>query len=309
MLDIVVTGVNGFVGINLVRELKSRGHRVIGIGREKSPTRAVSELADVYTACDLIDESQVEKLDLDNIDAIINLAGLANVGASFNAEELYKKVNVEVLTILGRRLLSINSKARLLAISTGAVYDPDQPMPLNEESRIIRTGSPYALSKVSMEEAAHDLRLQGLDCIIVRPFNHTGPGQAPGFLIPDLFNKLVQYQSSGLPVLVGNLSTKRDYTDVRDIVRGYTDLAVAETLEHDTYNICSGKSHSGQDILDLMTKSMGLIDIKTTTDQSLIRPNDPADLYGSSDRLREDTGWEPVISLSQTINDFVRYNQ
>jgi GDP-4-dehydro-6-deoxy-D-mannose reductase len=242
---------------------------------------------------------------LDKVNAIINLAGLANVGASFGAEELYKKVNVDVLGIIGERLLELKSKSRLIAISTGAVYDPDQPLPLTEKSKVIKSGSPYSMSKLMMEDVAKDLRKRGLDCVTVRPFNHTGPGQAPGFLIPDLFEKLTKFKETGEPVKVGNLSTKRDYTDVRDIVKGYVDLAVSEILEFDLYNICSGTSRSGQDILDLMVEAMGLTGkVKVEVDQSLIRPSDPPELYGSRERLTEETGWEPEIPLEQTIRDF-----
>ena len=305
MLKILVTGVNGFVGKHLLRELKSRGYKVIGLGHESPARPVVQELADDYEACDLTDEAQVAAIDLEGINAIINLAGLANVGASFDAEELYKKVNVDVLAKLGERLLAMKSRTRLVAISTGAVYDPNQPVPLTESSKIIEHGSPYALSKIIMETVARELQAKGLDCIIVRPFNHTGPGQAPGFLIPDLFQKLTKFKETGEPVKIGNLTTKRDYTDVRDIVKGYADLAVAETLEFDLYNICSGKSRSGQEILDLMLNAMDLKGkVEVAVDQSLIRPNDPPDLHGSNQRLREETGWEPTIPLETTINDF-----
>lgn len=157
-----------------------------------------------------------------------------------------------------------------------------------------------------MEDVARNLRKRGLDCIIARPFNHTGPGQAPGFLIPDLFQKLTKFKESGEPVKVGNLTTKRDYTDVRDIVKAYVDLAVAETLEHDLYNICSGSSRSGQEILDMFLHLMNLEGkVETKTDESLIRPNDPPELYGSRDRITEETGWEPAIPLERTLADFI----
>lgn len=306
MLNIIVTGVNGFVGGHLVRELKSRGHNVIGLGREAEPTTTVQQFTDSYQACDLTNDAQIASLDLGEVDAIINLAGLASVGDSFGAEDLYKKVNVDVLAKLGERLLELRSKARLIAISTGAVYDPDQPIPLTESSKVYKKGSPYALSKIMMEVAARDLRSRGLDCVIARPFNHTGPRQAPGFLIPDLYQKLSKFKETGDPVSVGNLATKRDYTDVRDVVKAYADLAVAETLEFDLFNVCSGKSRSGQEILDLMLDTMDLKDKpKIEINQSLIRPNDPSDLHGSNERLREETGWEPEIPLEKTIRDFV----
>ena len=107
-------------------------------------------------------------------------------------------------------------------------------------------------------------------------------------------------------VKVGNLQAKRDFTDVRDIVRAYTLLALTPSLTHDTYNVCSGKSRSGQEILDLLLSTIGLSEqIAVETDQSLIRPSDPANLYGSYKRLHEETGWKPTVPLEQTIKDFV----
>ncbi|MDZ7744496.1 MAG: NAD(P)-dependent oxidoreductase [Candidatus Saccharibacteria bacterium] len=306
MLKILVTGVNGFVGKHLVRELKARELEVLGLGTEDVPSPEIADQLDDYFSCDLTDKIQVDALPLENVDTIINLAGLANVGASFGAEELYKKVNVEVLTTLGERLLDSKEKARLIAVSTGAVYDPKQQTPLTEESKLITEGSPYALSKIMMEEAAQELQKQGLDCIIVRPFNHVGPGQAPGFLLPDLYQKLLDAKETGKPVTVGNLTTKRDYTDVRDVVRAYSDLATAETLQDNLFNVCSGTSRTGQSVLDALVSEMGLKDkVTIDVDQSLIRPNDPADLYGSFERLSDETGWEPEIPFEQTIKDIV----
>lgn len=286
----------------MVHELQSRGHDVIGIGRENSPSQKNIE----YVVCDLTDDMQIARLDLENIDSVINLAGLASVSASFGAEDLYKKVNVDVVAKLGERLLAVKSKARFIAISTGAVYEPNQPMPLTEESSLLNDGSPYAISKLDMEKVVKDLMKRGLDCIVVRPFNHTGPGQTPGFLIPDLFQKLTRFKEAGKTVSIGNLETRRDYTDVRDIAKGYADLVTADSLEFDLYNICSGKSRSGNEIMETMLRLMQLSnDVEVEVDPSLIRPSDPPELYGSNDRLFRETGWQPLIPLEQTIRDFV----
>ena len=306
MLKILVTGVNGFVGHHLVRELHGRGYSVVGLGYGGDVQPEIGAMLEDYILCDLSDVSQVAKLPLEGINAIINLAGLAKVGASFDEAEFYKKINVAVLANLGKQLLEIGSKARVVAVSTGAVYESNQPMPLTEKSKTTPKGSPYAESKLLMEDAAKELRKKGLDVVVVRPFNHIGPGQGPGFLVPDLITKLKAFKESGIPVQVGNLKTKRDYTDVRDIAKAYSDLAVSESLQYDTYNICSGKSHPGQEIVDALLKEMKLEGkVEVTVDQSLIRPADPPDLYGSNARLREETGWEPEITLDKTIADCV----
>jgi GDP-4-dehydro-6-deoxy-D-mannose reductase len=305
MSRILVTGSSGFVGHHLVHELTRRSHDVSSLAYDGAAPEGIRELIKQHFICDLSDPSQVAGLPLDSLDAIINLAGLANVGASFDQPDLYKKVNVEVLTNLGKQLLAIGSKTRVLAISTGVVYDPEQPMPLTEQSRLTVAGSPYAQSKILMEQAAEDLRTKGLDCVVVRPFNHIGPGQLPGFLIPDLYQKV----TSGKVVKVGNLNTRRDYTDVRDIVKAYADLVETASLKHSIYNVCHGQSYSGREILDIMLRATGVSDAQIEVDQSLIRANDPAELVGSCDRLQAETGWQPSIAIEQSIADFVAANR
>jgi GDP-4-dehydro-6-deoxy-D-mannose reductase len=310
MSKIMVTGVGGFVGNHLVRELYKRGSTIIGVGFETQPAPEIQKLLSDYVSCDLTNESQVESLPLEGVKTVINLAGLAVVRESFDNPDRYKEVNVKVLSIPGEYILKTNPSCRVIAISTGTAYGSDQPMPLTEESAIIEDGSPYAVSKILMEQAAAKLREKGLNCIIVRPFNHIGPGQAPGLLIPDLYAKLVGAAKTDNVIQVGNLQTKRDYTDVRDIVRAYADLALAEKLDYELYNVCRGESKSGKEILDIFLKHMGLEGkISTEVDPAFIRPNDQMDLYGSYARLHQETGWEPTTPIDQTILDFIKASE
>jgi len=276
----------------------------MGLGQDEAHPEIASQLT-AYHLCDLTNEAQVAALDLGGITAVINLAGLAQQGASFAAADLYKKVNVEVVTSLGKHLLADGSKARLIAVSTGAVYDSSQPLPLTETSKTTHA-SPYAESKLMMETTVNDLRAQGLDAVTVRPFNHIGPGQAPGFLLPDLYKKLQAIDQTSGHIQVGNLATKRDYTDVRDIVKAYVSLATASSLKHELYNVCSGTSRDGKEVLEALLTATHLQDrVVVDVDQSLVRPTDPPDLYGNAERLRQETGWSPAIAFDQTIRDFV----
>jgi GDP-4-dehydro-6-deoxy-D-mannose reductase len=308
MKNVLVTGINGFVGKHLVRELVKRKHRVIGVGHIEGEAAAeIKDLVDQYFQCDITHVENVKQLPLQDVDSIINLAGLANVGASFDDPELYMNLNVAVLSVLGDAFYAANPTGRMIAISTGAVYRSDQPMPLTEESATITTGSPYALSKLKMEQAGNEFSKSGLDCIVVRPFNHIGPGQAPGFLLPDLYQKLTVHQTTNQPVAVGNLTTIRDYTDVRDIVAAYMDLVESPRLSNNIYNACSGKGASGEEILAALCKAMNIdrTSIDLHVDQSLIRPDDPPKIVGDHSRLTSDTGWSPQTSLETTIKDFV----
>jgi GDP-4-dehydro-6-deoxy-D-mannose reductase len=308
MSNVLVTGINGFVGKHLARELHSRDHTVIGVGKaEDRIDPSLEDIVDSYHQCDLVNKEEVSRLPLDKLDGIINLAGLAAVGPSFDEPDLYMKVNVGVLSTVGELLLKEGSQARIVAVSSGALYDPNQEMPLTEASKTVKKSSPYALSKLEMERCALDLQKRGLDIVIVRPFNHIGPGQEKGFLLPDMYAKIKNNMEAGEPVLFGNLATRRDYTDVRDIVKAYSDLATNPTVNHSLYNVCSGKSISGDEMLSQLCSAMGIgrERLQVEVDKDLIRPNDPKNIFGDNSRLHQETGWVPHITLEKTIHDFV----
>ncbi len=310
MANVLICGVNGFVGRHLTKELTARGVSVHGIGREEVPL--TSKLSS-YQSADLSDPKNVSNLQLINYDSIINLAGLANVGASFANPEMYIDLNVRVHTTLYDALIENNIRSRIIAVSSGAVYDPFSPMPLGESSPLAeeQATNPYSISKQRMEKALLNYSGSGLECIVVRPFNHTGPGQLPGFLVPDLSAQIKKFVKSGETIQVGNLNTKRDYTDVRDIVKAYADLALApkDTIKNSLYNICSGRSRSGEEILrNLLTAfEINENDVSIQVDKSKIRPNEIKDIFGDYSRINEDVGWSPTYDLETTMRDFAKW--
>lgn len=297
---IVVTGVNGFVGKHLVRELSSHDIDVIGVDRADKAEPEILKLLSGYIDCDL----SVSWPEINDVDGVIHLAGLAAVGPSFDDPQTYLNINSAILTNLAEYYLAQAKKPRIVVVSSGAIYDPNQAMPLTETSGIGFT-SPYALSKVLNENQCAYYRNRGLDCVVARPFNHIGPGQKPGFLLPDLYQQLSSIKD-GSQMPVGDLTTRRDYTDVRDVVRAYRLLATSEKLEHNIYNICSGNSRSGNEVLSNLQATMHKETIVVRLDKSKLRPNDPKDVVGNNQRLQKDTGWRPEIRLEQTIADFVK---
>ncbi len=310
MSRVLVTGVNGFVGHHVAEQLRERGEEVIGVGNQSELQDNLGAIVDEYIGCDLTNPKEVAKIALSGVDAIINLAGFASVGDSRGKGEIYNSVNVGVHAVLYQECINQGVKPRIIAISTGAVYDSSQPLPITEESSLVEDDktNEYVVSKKKTEEAVTKFTELGLRCIIARPFNHTGTGQMPGFLLPDLYDQIIASQASGEPLMVGNLSTKRDFTDVRDVAKAYIDLALCDEdkLRHNVYNICSGRSVAGQTILDILARTIGISDLATEIDKSKIRPNDVMDIYGSSDKLHADTGWQPLIPIEQTIEDFVK---
>lgn len=294
---IAVTGINGFVGKHLARELNSQDIYVVGLGREDTVDPEIAELVGSYISVDLTTEWPDGT---SNVDAIIHLAGLAAVGPSFDEPQKYLNLNSAMVTHMAEYYLKQEKKPRILVVSSGAIYDPDQSMPLTEGSAIGFT-SPYSVSKVLVENQCAYYRKRGLDCIIARPFNHIGPGQLPGFLVPDVIAQL----RTGETITVGDITTKRDYTDVRDVARAYRLLSCADELRHEIYNVCSGRSISGGSLIAQIKTAMGKDSAATVIDQARVRPTDASDIYGNADSLREDTGWEPTIVIEQTIRDCV----
>lgn len=291
---IAVTGVNGFVGRHVAAELTDHRIEVVGIGIEDSPAIDVA----AYAQADLAEAWP----EIGPVDAVIHLAGLAAVGPSFDEPQHYISINSSIVTHLAEALLG--STTRIVLVSSGAIYDGSQPLPLNEDSAVA-INSPYAISKILNENQATYYGGRGLDVIVARPFNHIGPGQGPGFLLPDLAAS-IEATAPGEAIRTGDLSTRRDYTDVRDVARAYRLLATTSAPAHRVYNICSGVSLSGHDILAALMAAAGRDDIRTETDPSRLRPNDPTDIFGDNGQLRGDTGWEPTFTIEETVADFLK---
>lgn len=303
---VLVTGVNGFVGAHLTNELVANNIAVVGVGREAEPNDHVRDKLHSYQAIDMLDDNSMSGIDLTDVDGVIHLAGLASVAESFEKPELYKTGNAKITGGLLEAIKRADFHGRAVIISTGALYDPNQPLPLSENSAIIEN-SPYAIGKVAAEQVVKQYIAQGVDAVIVRPFNHIGPGQGRGFLVPDLYEQLLQAKKSGdTTITTGNLDTRRDYTDVRDIAKAYVALATAPHLNHDTYNVSSGATLSGREILNALKRELSLESIEPVIDPSRIRPNDPKELMGDSSRIQKELAWKPTLSIDQTIRDFVK---
>lgn len=310
---ILVTGVNGFVGHHVAKKLHEKGVEVLGVGNQPELQSDLVNIVDEYLSVDLTNPDAVSEIDMERVSAIINLAGFAKVGDSKGQGELYNKVNVGVHTVLYEECLSQGVSPRIIAVSTGAVYDPSQSLPITEDSSLIPENktNEYVISKQLMERAVSGYTDKGLEVIVVRPFNHSGPGQLPGFLLPDLGEQINEAAKKSTPLMVGNLKTKRDYTDVRDVAEAYVELATAPSgsLNHNIYNVCSGKSTPGDEILQKLITEFGATNLDVIVDPARLRKNDVADIYGSADRLKKDAGWEPKFSVSEMISDYVSWKK
>jgi GDP-4-dehydro-6-deoxy-D-mannose reductase len=296
---LVVTGANGFVGSHVVALAAQRGLSVWAVGREAKPSSAVAAHADRYFSADLAEHWPVDG----NAEAIVHLAGLAAVGPSFAHPQRYIEINSRIMTNLAETVLASGARPRLIVVSSGAVYAPTPSGTVDERSTTFAS-SPYVVAKLLVEQQCRYYAGRGLDVVAARPFNHIGPGQSRGFIVPDL-TAAVRAATDDEPVRVGNLAARRDYTDVRDVAAAYLTLATAAVHAHDLYNISTGVSQSGEDLLQVIGETLNRNDFRVEIDPARMRPNDPPRIAGDSSRLRDEFGWAPTITWEDSVREYI----
>jgi GDP-4-dehydro-6-deoxy-D-mannose reductase len=307
-----VTGAAGFVAGYLIRELLRAGHSVIGGTLDgRSPDRGVltrEEQASVrWLELDVTsDASTTAAVATVHPELVFHLAAQSSVGASYEAPFATWDVNATgTLRLLQALEQHAPQGARVLVVSSAEVYGtvPDERQPITEGAPLAPT-SPYGASKAAGEMLALYASSTGhLDVIIARSFNHTGPGQDERFSLPSFARQLASMRDHDERVLrVGNLQVRRDFLDVRDVIRAYRCLV--ERGENGTiYNVCSGEATKLRDLVELMVE-LSRTGARLEVDPARVRPADTPLLFGDPSRLRA-LGWEPRISLRQTLTDLL----
>jgi GDP-4-dehydro-6-deoxy-D-mannose reductase len=284
-----VTGGAGFVGRWLAQHLRECGDEVMVVDREVD----VTDPEALRTA--LVDWEP---------DAVYHLAALTHVGRSYGDPAPAVRVNVMgTLSVLEVARLCPHPP-RVLVVSSAEVYGSvtEADLPLTETSPLAPM-SPYAASKVAGEYLAIQAHLaHGLEVMRVRPFNHVGPGQSTEFAVAALASRIVKAKHAGERFIrVGNLTARRDLTDVRDVVRAYR-LLITDGTAGNVYNVCSGRSVSIADVAAEMLELSGA-ELELRTDPELVRPIDVPVLEGDPQKIEKETGWRPQIDLDRTLND------
>jgi GDP-4-dehydro-6-deoxy-D-mannose reductase len=290
---VLVTGSKGFVGHWLLGHLDSNGDDAVGLDTEVDVTDA-SAIAKAVTGI--------------APDAICHLAAQASVGASFVDRAGTYLVNTVGAVNVMAAALACDHPPRVLLVSSSEVYGRVRPseLPVTEEAPLAPV-SPYAASKAAAELAGVQAWLgEGLEVVRVRPFNHTGPGQRPDFVVPALAKQVADAAASGADALYpGNLDPRRDITDVRDVVRAYR-LLLDRGEPGEAYNVCTGSAVSIREIAERLLRVAGL-DLPVVVDEERVRPIEVPELRGDPSKLESATGWRPEIGLDQTLADVVGY--
>jgi GDP-4-dehydro-6-deoxy-D-mannose reductase len=242
-------------------------------------------------------------------DLVFHLAAQSFVPASWNSpvDTIHNNIAGQVHIMEAIRRFELPCKMLVACSSEEYGYVAPQEVPI-KETNPLRPLSPYAVSKVAQEHLGRQyFKNYGLHIIPTRTFNHTGPRQGEQFVTPNFAKQIADIEKKKKPpvIYVGNLQAKRDFTDVRDVVRAYW-LALARGEPGETYNIASGKCRTIKDMLDLLL-SFTTVNIEVKQDPSRLRPSDVEILLGDYTKFHERTGWKPQIPLEKTMEDLLNY--
>ncbi|RLC95608.1 MAG: GDP-mannose 4,6 dehydratase [Chloroflexi bacterium] len=307
----LVTGAGGFVGGHLCAYLLAHTdwellgtvypHPVESQPEEPRLRLKFANLCDPGGARALFDAAQP--------DYIFHLAAQAFVPTSFADPWDTLQNNIRSELNLLEAVRQSGRDVRVLVIGSNEEYGAPRPeeLPQTEQSPL-RPNNPYAVSKVAQDFLGLQYHLAyGLPVVRVRPFNHTGPGQSPRFVVPAFASQIARIEAGQQePVMkVGNLAAARDFSDVRDIVRAYH-LAATQGEAGEVYNLASGKAQSIQGLLDTLL-GYSQAEIRVERDPARYRPVDVPEVYGSALKFHRLTGWEPEIPFEQTLRDTLEY--
>lgn len=307
-----ITGIAGFAGSWLAEELLLRDYVVVGTLYEDEPTiNLIGCLGDIeLVPLDLLEAERTEQV-IQKVkpDYVYHLAAMSSVGQSFGAERFTYRVNFEATLNVLQAVRAVGRLKKMVFTSSCDPYGSFTPKnkTLTEEQEF-NPVSPYGISKAAAELVCRYYHRQyGVPVTVARAFNHTGPRQAETFVVPAFARQVAAIDlGRQKPVLkVGDLSARRDFSDVRDIVKGYRLLA-EKGKPGRAYHLCSGRAVSIEHVLNMLTGLAGR-KVRVTVDRSRLRKNDIPVLRGSNRRAVNELGWVNRYSLKQTLQDTFHY--
>jgi GDP-4-dehydro-6-deoxy-D-mannose reductase len=311
ILKALITGISGFVGSHLAEYLLANTDWEVA-GTVYGPYDNIADLCgtlELYPA-------ELSRLDVMTFvleqsqpDAVFHLAAQPLVSVSRRDPWGTIETNVRMQLNVLEGVARVQPQCRVLAVASSEEYGlvSEQDLPIDEDTPL-RPLNPYAVSKVAQDLLGLQYHLSHkLDVVRVRPFNHIGPRQRIGFVAPDFASQVARVERGLQPPVmeVGNLEARRDFSDVRDVVRAYH-LLVTQGRSGQVYNVGSGESHSVQDILDTLL-SMTDVEIEVRQDPKRMRPSDVPEVVCDASRIREDTGWQTTISFEQSLEDILNF--
>ncbi len=306
----LITGANGFLGRYLAKMLETDNNTVYGISR-RIPQDLVEEHPDIrYEQCNLVDHAAVfEILKKIKPDFIYHLAAESSVASSWKSPINIMNNNVLSQINIFEAIRELGLSSRIVVAGSSEEYGlvRKSDLPVNEKC-CFNPLSTYAVSKVAQDMLAYQYhKSYNMDIVRVRSFNLTGPGSSPVYALSSFAKQIADIEKSLAKntIMVGNLNVKRDYTDVRDAVKAYHQVAL-KAKPGAVYNLCSGKAHDLRDLLDYLV-SLSNMNIRIEVDKSRFRPSDLPVMLGDNTKIRTEIGWMPEIDIHDTLIDLLNY--
>lgn len=306
MQKLLLTGANGFVGQHLISALPD--YKIIGIVHN-SDLQSSENVK--YESGNILDRGFLEDLIKKyQPDSILHLAAIAPTWTQ-DPENIFK---INLIGTLNLYLAVENQKKesgfdpKIIYVSSAEAYGKTtNPEKITEENPFFPANY-YGASKVAADRLSYQMSQSAkLRITIIRPFNHTGPGQQKGFFVPDMASQIVELENSNQnELMVGNLESIRDLSDVRDIVQGYKAILETEVSPGEAFNLCSGKGTKMKDVLDILL-SKAKKEIKIVEDPKRMRPSEVPITVGDNSKFKSLTGWEAKVPLDQTLEDTLNY--
>lgn len=307
---VLITGVTGFAGSHLAEFLLGLGDLdVFGTVRWRSKRDNIRHISGLkLIECELRDAVSVEKtMDEVRPDYVFHLAAQSFVPTSWTApaDTLVNNLVGQLNLFEAARRLKLNARFQLACSSEEYGLVLPEETPITEDSPL-RPLSPYGVSKVAQDLLGYQyFKSYGLYIVRTRTFNHTGPRRGHVFATSNFARQIAEIEAGmrAAVIQVGNLSARRDFTDVRDVVRAYW-MAITRGEPGEVYQICSGKAYAISEVLDMLLAHTKM-PIRIEVDPGRLRPSDVPLLLGSFDKFHHQTGWSPVIPLTETLRDLL----
>jgi GDP-4-dehydro-6-deoxy-D-mannose reductase len=307
----LITGISGFVGSHLAEYLLQHTDWRVA-GTVYGPEENIEHLRDrleLYPAELSKLETVISIIERAKLDYIFHLAAQPLVSLSRRDPWGTLAINIRLQLNILEAVVRLGSGARILVVGSSEEYGRVRPdeLPI-KETNPLRPTNPYAVSKVAQDMLGLQYHLSHqLFTVRVRSFNHIGPRQRIGFVAPDFARQIAEAEA-GLqePVIrVGNLKPQRDFSDVRDVVRGYH-LLITQGKAGEVYNLGSEQARSVRELLEILT-AMSKVSITIEQDPERVRPTDVPVIFGDCTKIREQTGWRPKIPFEQSLQDVLEY--
>lgn len=301
---VLVVGVNGFVGSYVTQEFSANGYRVVGADRSGS---CMLEAVESYRTLNICNPDETKKVIASLApDVIVNLAAVSSVGASWSIPKQTIEVNVIGSINVLEAARALNNAPKILMVGSSEEY-ASSDVPLAESSPL-SANNPYGISKSAQERFAELYSERyGLRVYRTRSFNHTGIGQSDTFVIPSFCKQIASISNSGKPgtVHVGNLSVRRDFSDVRDIVRAYR-MIIESEFSGEVFNVGSGRAVALSELLDLMIAGCSQ-EVFIETDVDRARAFDCPLIVADISKIEDRLGWRPAVQIETTIQEMLDY--